>query len=150
MKKFIPFILISCGLVLMSCQKNDTNPDEEAFPVEMNCIINSIDFFTNNVLAITGSNVIQISGSSAETRVILYVEIDAAPGTYPLDGTTNYAGFVEYIIDNTTFTSDDGFLIIDEKDDMAGEMSGSFQFHGTEFLGYAEVDVIAGTFSTEF
>ena len=149
MKRLI-IILVAFPLLLWQCKKDNTDPDDEDFPIEMNCIINSIDFVTNNVIAVTGSNVIQITGDGGDTRVILYVEIDAVEGTYPLDGTTNYSGFVEDLTNNITYTSDDGFLTIDEKDDTTFQMSGTFQFHATEFLGYEEVNVIAGSFSTEF
>lgn len=149
MKRFI-FLFFIFPILFINCEKDDPPPDEEDYPVEMNCIINSIDFITNNVIAITGSNVIQVSGEAGNTRVILYIEIDGVPGTYPLDGTSNYTAFVEDLVNNITYTSDDGFITLDEKDDTAGQMSGTFQFHGTEFLGYGEVDVFAGTFSTEF
>ena len=149
MKRLV-LLLAAMPLILWNCEKDDPPPDDEEFPVEMTCIINSIDFATNNVIAVTGSNVIQVTGEAGDTRVVLQIEIDGTPGTYSLDGTSNYSAFIEDILNNTTYLSDDGFLIIDEKDDVEMQMSGSFQFHGTEFLGYGEVDVIAGTFSSEY
>ena len=143
-KPIIAIVLTS--LFLFSCEK-DGNTDEVEFSPTVRCIINSSDFQTNLLEIIPGSNVYQIKANFGDSQMTIQMQNPPSEGTYPLDGTTNDQVVFTDNFNSTEFISDDGSISITRYDDVTNEMEGTFQFHGIEFFGAGEINVIDGQFS---
>ncbi|MEM7161106.1 MAG: DUF6252 family protein [Bacteroidota bacterium] len=140
--------MISISLLIVQCKKDEDQDDMEEFNPHISCIANSVDFNTNQLEIFPGQNALQIIGTSGSETLTLQIENPQIEGaTVLLDGTTISSAVFEDLNNGIQYLSDDGSLTISRYDTTTGEMEGSFQFHGIEFFGSAEINVINGSFA---
>lgn len=140
------FILLALTISIVQCKKD--NPDDESeFNPSVMCIINSIDFNTNLIQVETGPNATQITATSGQDILILQIESPLSEGqVVSLAGTGISSAVFQDNSNSIQYISDDGTLSITRYEEESGELEGSFQFHGIEFFGTAECNVINGQF----
>ena len=140
------FLLFALSMCIFQCKKDDPDDDMEFNP-NVTCIINSLDFNTNLIEVFTGQNAVQIVATSGQDVLSLQIELPISEGqVVSLAGTGISQAVFEDNTNQIQYISDDGTLNITRYDQESGEVEGAFQFHGIEFFGSAECNVINGQF----
>jgi len=140
------FLLLAFAICIVQCKKDEPSEDTEFNP-SLTCIINSIDFNSNLIEVFIGQNAVQIMATVNQDVLSLQLEMPLNEGlVVPLDGTTISQAVYEDNINGIQYISDDGSLNITRYDEVSGELEGTFQFHGIEFFGSAEANIINGQF----
>ena len=141
-------LLLGLFLFIVHCKKDEDSGEMEEFNPHISCIANSIDFNTTQLEIFVGQNALQVIGTTGSETLTLQIENPLVEGaTFLLDGTSISNAFFEDLNNGIQYLSDDGSLIINRYDTTTGEMEGNFQFHGIEFFGSAEINVINGSFA---
>ncbi|NND76831.1 MAG: hypothetical protein HKN39_01450 [Flavobacteriales bacterium] len=135
------------SIFLFSCEKDSDDPMDTEFSPSVRCIINSTDVQTNLIEIVPGNNVFQINANFGDSQMTLQMQNPPSEGSYPLDGTTNDQIVYSDNFNNVEYISDDGSITISRYDEATNELEGTFQFHGIEFFGAGEINVIDGQFS---
>ena len=146
--KLICMFALICAFTIQ-CNKDDDG-DGIQFSPNMSCIVNSEDFNTSLIEILAGNNIVTITATDGLREISLLLETPVSEGlTVPLDGSTISSANFSDNVSNVQYISDSGSLTVTRYDATTGEMEGNFQFHGIEFLGTAQCNVINGIFAAQ-